>query len=102
MAEKMVMVDLGDDGRLAILAEQHGPQPVGDKDIMATLAALTGPISRVGREVLDAAKSAKPTKATVEVAFGVTVEGGQLVALFGKPKGEATVTLVLEWAESTV
>lgn len=102
MAERMVTVDLGADGVLVVMAEQVGPQAVSDTNIVAKLEGLTGPISRVAREVLDAAKSAKPTKASVELGFGVTVEGGQLVALFGKAKGEATVKVTLEWAAPTV
>ena len=98
--EKTVEIDLGDDGKFLVVAEAIGPQLVADDDIVARLEALTKPIGRVGREVLDAAKSAKPSKATVELAFGLALEQGQLVALFGKARGEATVKVVLEWSQS--
>jgi hypothetical protein len=98
MAEKDLRIDLGDDGTLVVLAEQIGPQMVSDDKLEARLGSVTGPIERVGRELLEAVKGAKPSKATVEVGFGLAIEQGQLVALLGKGKAEANIKVVFEWA----
>jgi hypothetical protein len=98
MPEQTVRVDLGDGVTMAVVAEAVGPQLVADDDkIVATLEKVSGSVERVGRSVLDAAKKASPSKATVELSFGLAIEQGQLVALFGKGKAEATITVQLEW-----
>jgi hypothetical protein len=96
--ERKVTVDLGDDLKLVVVAEQKGPELVADEDVIAKLSQVTGSIERVAREMLEAVKRAAPSKATVELAFGLAIEAGQLVALFGKAKGEASITVTLEWA----
>jgi hypothetical protein len=98
MDGRVVTLDLGDGVTLAAFAESSGPELVSDRDIVSTLGAVTGPIERVGRATLEAVRRAGPTKATVELSFGLTIEQGQLLALLGKGKGEATITVVLEWA----
>jgi hypothetical protein len=96
--EQAVRVDLGDGVRMVIVAEQIGPTLVADgAEIVATLEKVSGSIERIGRSVLDAAKRASPSKASVELSFGLAIEQGQLVALFGKGKAEATITVNLEW-----
>lgn len=95
---QQVKVDLGDDGTLVVLAESFGPELVGHEEITSKLAAITGPIERVAEETLGAVKRAKPSKAVVELGFGMAVQEGQLVALLGKGKAEATVTVTLEWS----
>lgn len=97
MDGRVVTLDLGDGMTLAALAESSGPELVSDRDIVSTLGAVTGPIERVGRATLEAVRRAGPTKAIVELSFGLTIEQGQLLALLGKGKGEATITVVLEW-----
>ncbi len=97
MTEKLLTLDLGDDIQMVVVAEQKGAQLVADDQIEARLISLTGPIERVGREVLAAVKRATPTKATVELGFGMAIEQGQLVALFGKGKAEASIHVTLEW-----
>jgi hypothetical protein len=94
-----VKVDLGDSGTLVVLAEPFGTQLVAHEEITARLAAVTDPIQRVAEETLNALKRAKPTKAVVELGFGMAVQEGQLVALLGKGKAEATITVTLEWSE---
>jgi hypothetical protein len=80
------------------VAEQQGPQLVADKDITARLSAVTKSIEVIGREALDAVRKATPDKATVELGFGLAVEQGQLVALLGKGRAEASITVTLEWS----
>jgi Trypsin-co-occurring domain 1 len=96
--DRVLTIDLGDGMLVAVVAEESGPQLVANEQIEATLDKITGPVERVSREVLEAVKKATPTKATVELAFGLAVEQGQLLALFGKGKGEASLKVVLEWS----
>jgi hypothetical protein len=98
MAERTVTVDLGDDLKMLVVAEQKGPELVSDETVVSRLSAVTESIERVGRETLEAAKRAKPSKATIELGFSLAIEQGQLLALFGKGRGEATINLTLEWS----
>ena len=102
--ERAVTVALDENTTLVVVAEQIGPALVADNDVVAKLEKVTDSIERVSCELLDALKRAAPTKATVELGFSLAIEAGQLVALFGKGKGEASITVTLEWskaAEST-
>jgi hypothetical protein len=96
--ERTVTMDLGGGMKLAVVAEVTGPQLVADDKVVAELSHVTGPIERVSREILEAAKRAKPSKATVELGFGLAIEQGVLISLFGKGKGEASIKLTLEWS----
>lgn len=98
MEGQEVIVDLGDDGKIAVLAEPIGPELVGDKTVTAALSDVTGPIARVGKELLDAARAAAPDRAIVEVSFGLAVEQGQLISLLAKGRGEAGIKVTLEWS----
>ena len=97
MPERVVTVDLGDGMTIAVAAEQHGPQMVADGDLLAKLSAVMEPIERVSRDAVEALRRAAPTRGTVELGFGIAIEQGQLIALFGKGKGEASITVTLEW-----
>jgi hypothetical protein len=96
--ERAVSLDLGDGVTMVVVAEQHGPQLVADDKLLASLDRLTAPVERISREMLEAVKRAAPTKATVELGFGLAIEQGQLLALFGKGKGEASLSVTLEWS----
>ena len=96
--EQLVPIELDDDVRVVVLADRVGPVLVADEDVVARLSKVTDSIERVSREVLAAARRAAPTKATVELGFSLAIEQGQLIALFGKGKGEASITVTLEWS----
>jgi hypothetical protein len=101
VSERNVVLDLGDDGRVAIAVEVGSEvEFVSDDDntVVASLDSITKPIARVGRDLLDAAKAAKPDRATVEAGFGVALEQGQLVSWLAKGRGEATIKITLEWS----
>ena len=102
MAERIIPIDLGDELRMAVVAEQQGPQLVADKDITARLSSVTRSIEVMGKETLEAVKNAAPDKATVELGFGLALEQGTLVALLGKGKAEASITVTLEWSRDEV
>lgn len=89
----------GDEITLMVLAEQVGPVLVADRDVVARIGRVADSIERVSRDLLEAAKRAAPTKATVEIGFSLAIEQGQLLALLGKGKGEGSITVTLEWAK---
>lgn len=96
--ERTLTVQLDDGGTMVIVAEQVGAALVADTGIVAKLSTITSSVERVCRDVLDAVRRAGPTKATVELGFGLAVEAGQVVALFGKGRGEASIKVTLEWS----
>jgi hypothetical protein len=98
MDERIITVDLDDGLKVAVAAEALGPQLVADDKVVARLSAVTASIERVSREALDAVKRARPTKGQVELGFSLAIEQGQLIALIGKGKGEATIKVTLEWS----
>ncbi|KQR54061.1 hypothetical protein ASF88_04290 [Leifsonia sp. Leaf336] len=102
MADRIIAVDIGDDVKIAVAAEQRGPQLVADKDITARLSSVTDSIEVVAKAALDAVKKALPDKATVELSFGLAIEEGKLLALLGKGKAEASITVTLEWSRTEV
>ena len=56
-------------------------------------------MAEIGSVVVDKLKAAKPTRATVELKLGFAVEAGKLTALWVGGKGEASLTVTLEWSE---
>jgi hypothetical protein len=96
--ESLVLAELADGTKLAIRAEHIGPALASDDEIIAKFETVTKSIEGVGRDVLAAARRVSPQKATVELAFGLAVETGHLIALFGRGKGEGSIRVTLEWA----
>ena len=56
-------------------------------------------VAEISSVVVEKLKAAKPTKATVELKLGFAMEAGKLTALWIGGKGEASLTVTLEWAE---
>lgn len=98
--ERTVSIELDDGTKLVVVAEQVGPTLVSDEDLIGKLSGVTKSIEQVGKDVLAAVKRVGPSKATVEMGFGLAIEAGGLVALFGKGKGEASITVTLEWSST--
>lgn len=90
-------VNLDDETTVVVAVEPVGQVPVSSGQVFDKLDGVQRSIERVSRQMLEAAKAAAPTKATVELGFTLALEQGQLVALFGKAKGEASVVVTLEW-----
>lgn len=97
--DRTIAVDLGDGLTMAVAAEQVGGELVSSQDIVARLGPVADSVEKVSRSMLDAVKRVGPKAATVELSFGLALEAGQLVALFGKAKGEASITVTLEWGD---
>ena len=66
-----------------------------DLDLDKALDAVT----EIGSVVVEKLKAAKPTRATAELRLGFTVEAGKLTALWVGGRGEASLTVTLEWSE---
>lgn len=96
--ERAMKVKLDNGGTMVVIAEPVGETLVSAKDIVAKLGTITSSIEQVSHDVLDAVRRAGPSKATVELGFGLAVESGQVVALLGKGRGEASIRVILEWS----
>ncbi|HEV2377689.1 MAG TPA: CU044_2847 family protein [Streptosporangiaceae bacterium] len=85
--------------RLEVAAPESrdGMTSVGLQDIHLDKALDV--VGEIGSVVVKKLKAAKPTKATVELKFGFAVEAGKLTALWVGGKGEASLTVTLEWSE---
>src|ERR1039458_5370203 len=75
--ERTLAVELDDGGTMVIVAETVGTTLVADTGIGAKLSNVTSSIERVSHDILDAVRRAGPSKATVELGFGLAVEAGQ-------------------------
>ena len=75
---------------------EDGLTSVGLRDLDLSVALDT--VGEIGSLVVDKLKVAKPSKATVELKFGFEVEAGKLTALWLGGKGEASLTVTLEWS----
>src|ERR1700722_6366093 len=62
------------------------------------LADALEPVGEIGALVMSKLGKAKPSKTTVELRLGFAVEAGKLTALWVGGKGEAALTVTLEWA----
>lgn len=91
-------MNLDDGGTMFVVAQPVGETLVGDTGIVTKLSDITSSIERVSHDMLDAVRRAGPTKATIELGFGLAVEAGQILALFGKCRGEASIKITLEWS----
>ena len=77
-----------------------GMASVGLRDAFDLSSALDT-LSELGAITVDKLKAAKPTKATVEFRLGFTLESGRLTSMIVGGKGDASLTVTLEWSEST-
>jgi hypothetical protein len=57
-------------------------------------------VGEIGSLVVEKLKAAKPSKTTVELKLGFAVEAGKLTALWVGGKGEASLTVTLEWSDA--
>src|SRR5579862_7063446 len=55
-------------------------------------------IGEIGSAVIRKLKDARPTKATVELRMGFSVESGKLTALWVGGHAESAMTITLEWS----
>lgn len=55
-------------------------------------------VGEIGSAVVEKLKAARPSRAVVELRLGFAVEAGKLTALWVGGKGEASLTVTLEWS----
>jgi Trypsin-co-occurring domain 1 len=76
-----------------------GITSVGLRDLDLNKALDT--VAEIGSVVIEKLKAAKPTRATVELKLGFAVEAGKLTALWIGGRGDASLTVTLEWSDDT-
>jgi hypothetical protein len=76
-----------------------GMTSVGLRDY--DLSAALDSVGEIGSLVVEKLKAARPSKTTVELKLGFAVEAGKLTALWVGGKGEASLTVTLEWSGGT-
>jgi hypothetical protein len=62
------------------------------------LADALEPVGEIGALIVSKLGRARPSKTTVELKLGFAVESGKLTALWIGGKGEAALTVTLEWS----
>jgi hypothetical protein len=62
------------------------------------LADALEPVGEIGALIVSKLGKARPSKTTVELKLGFAVEAGKLTALWVGGKGEASLTVTLEWS----
>jgi len=75
-----------------------GMTSVGLHDL--DLGAALDRVGEIGVLVVEKLKAAKSAKTTVELHLGFAMEAGKLTALWVGGKGEASLTVTMEWSES--
>jgi hypothetical protein len=73
-----------------------GMTSVGLRDL--DLSGALDSVGEIGSLVVETLKAAKPSKTKVELKLGFAVEAGKLTALWVGGKGEASLTVTLEWS----
>jgi hypothetical protein len=76
-------------------ASEDGMTSVGRQDLH--LGDALDSVGEIGELVWRQVGKAMPSKATVELRLGFSVESGKLIALWVAGKGEAALTVTLEW-----
>jgi Trypsin-co-occurring domain 1 len=84
--------------RVALAASGSGDEltSVGLRDLDLDKAMET--VAEIGSLVVGKLKVAKPSRATVELRLGFAIEAGKLTALWLNGRGDASLTVTLEWS----
>jgi hypothetical protein len=88
----------GEPVKVAVAGVADGMSSVGLHDL--DLSAALDRVGEIGSLVVEKLKAAKPGKTTVELHLGFAVEAGKLTALWVGGKGEASLTVTMEWSSS--
>lgn len=96
---EVVKADLGG-GRIIHLEAQTVGDPetdVGIRDVLS-FQGVVDTIEALTESLMNALRTAKPDKATLEFGVDIGVESGALTSVIVKGTGTATVKITLEWA----
>jgi len=75
-----------------------GMTSVGLRDY--DLGSALDSVGEISSLVVEKLKAARPSRTTVELKLGFAVEAGKLTALWVGGKGEASLTVTMEWSRS--
>jgi hypothetical protein len=89
-----IRVEVADDG------SGDGMGSVGLRDL--DLDKALDSVGEIGALVVEKLKAARPSKTTVEFKIGFAVESGKLTALWVGGKGEASLTVTMEWSRDAI
>jgi hypothetical protein len=93
-----VLLPSGTPVKVAIAGQaSDGMASVGLAEDLRLGAALDS-LSEISSMVVEKLKAARPAKATLEFRIGFSVEAGRLVSLLASGKGDASLSVTLEWA----
>ena len=84
--------------RVQVAGEGDGMGSVGLADHIDFGDAIDT-VGEIGGLLFDKLNAVRPTRATVELTLGFTVEAGKLTTLIVSGKADAALTLTMEWAE---
>ena len=76
-----------------------GVASVGLRDL--DIGAALDTVGEIGSVLVERMKAARPTRARVELKLGFAIEAGKLTALVVSGRGDASLTVTLEWLERT-
>jgi hypothetical protein len=79
-------------------AAGDGVASVGLRDLSIDGALDT--VRELGSLIVDKLKAAGPTRTTVELSVGFAIEAGKLTSLLVSGRGDAAITVTLEWSGS--
>jgi hypothetical protein len=83
---------------MPLAAGGDGVASVGLRDLSIDGALDT--VRELGSLIVDKLKAAGPTRTTVELSVGFAVEAGRLTSLIVSGRGDAALTVTLEWSGS--
>lgn len=97
-----LMLPNGVEIRVEANAPDNVESDVGFSDIREALHLdnLKGAIEGIAELVTSAMRKVSPTKASAEFAIEVSLESGQLTALWVKGEGKANLKIKMEWSRS--
>ncbi|GIG00138.1 CU044_2847 family protein [Catellatospora citrea] len=80
---------------LSEAGSSDGLTSVGLRDL--ELERALAAIGEIGSAVIEKLKAARPSRATVELRLGFSVESGKLTTLWLGGRGDASMAVTLEW-----
>jgi Trypsin-co-occurring domain 1 len=86
--------------RVQVAAIDDGMGSVGLRDKLDVNGAIDT-VGELGRLLYGKLQAIKPTRTSIELTLGFTVEAGKLTALIVNGKADASLTLTMEWLQET-
>jgi len=99
--EELIAVELSDQTIIYVEARQIGETEVsGETFPFSQASAVIKSITRdVAEAIKEAQRESQPDKISVKLGLEISVESGQLTALFVKGAGKANLEITMEWSK---